>query len=50
MDGGSVKNAGAIFDQATHVHKKGSNRKATPAELTGDYTLMQYEVSIQLSH
>ena len=35
--------------QAIHVHKKGSNRVATPAKLARDYTLLDYMVSICLT-
>ncbi len=51
MEGGNVENAGAFFDPERHpVHKKGSNRVATPAELAEDYTVMRHEVFNEINH
>ncbi len=51
MEDGNVENAGAFFDPKRHPeHKKGSNRVATPAILTGDYTVMRHEVSNEINH
>jgi len=46
----SANRALSVKNDTSKTHKKGSNRVATPVELSDYYTVMQHEVSIQLTY